>query len=165
MTRLKPEQINTLDEFTSHVDSAAKIAARIKELEAQRDQRIHEIQAPANAELSELQSELDKHLALAQPYAERHRPVLLGKRKSASTLLAIYGFRQQTSLKIEDADKLIDELDRLGRRSLLTVKTSLDKPAIRKAIADGETFDGAALVSTDIFFVEPKTDRAELAGE
>jgi|GEM_PF-6763923 len=165
MTRLKPDQITTLEEFFSHVDAAAKLSAESEKLGAERDLAIQQIQDPANATINANKAEIERHLNLAQPYAERHRSALLGKRKSASTNLAVWGFRKKTGLAIKDPNALLKMLEKAKRISLLTVKTSLDKAAIKKAVESGQKIEGAAVASADVFFVEPKTDRAELAGE
>lgn len=165
--RIKTNEIGTLEEFNKTVDLAATIDNEIRQLEAMRDSKIHEIQAAYNARLGRKESEMDKHVARCELYAKKHRAILLGKRKSAKTPLAIFGFRKSTKLKAKRETPVIvaaldSSLSDDEKKKYLIEEIKLQKATIKKDVLGNETLqEHFEIESKDTFFIEAKTDKAE----
>lgn len=163
--RIKPTRIETLEGFQARVDRAAFLAHQIGELEALRDQRVHEVQQAANPRIDQLRAELATHTADAARYASEHREILFGKRKSASSPAAVFGFRKQTRLIQEgETPEIIGAFQEGGGEPYVKVRYSLDRAAIKRAVQAGVELVCRffSLASTDEFYIEPKATRAEL---
>jgi phage host-nuclease inhibitor protein Gam len=167
MTRIKAQTkapIFTLEDFQECVDTIAAQAREIQTLAAARDQSVHDIQREANTKIKAIQAAQKALLSQAETYATAHRDKLLGKKKSADTRTAIFGFRSSTRLGSNHSEgKLVALLRAKSLSNYLKLKTTLDKPAIRKALNKGHKALAALfyLTSEDTFFIEPKADRAE----
>ena len=161
--RIKTDKIETLEEFNETVDLAAVLDNEIRQLEAIRDSKIHEIQAAHNAKIKSKESEMEKHVARCEIYAEKHRAILLGKRKSAKTPLAIFGFRSSTKLKAKQETPVIvaaldSSLSDDEKKKYLIEEMKLQKATIKKDVLSNETLqEHFELETKDTFFIEAKT--------
>lgn len=163
--RLKNPSL-THEDFVNAVDQAAALATDLAAHIAERDKAVEAVERAHNPEIERLKAEQARLLGIAERYALANRAQLFtGKAKSASTPLAVYGFRSSTQLaKTSDLD------DEALARELQTrdvsgwsLKLSLDKALIRKLMADTKSalHQWFRLDTTDTFFVQPKTDRLE----
>ena len=83
----------TRAEIENAADEIAKIRMKIRKLTVARDSAILKISEQYNPQIKELEAERDaRELALA-PFVSARKEELMGKNKSASSPLSMYGFR------------------------------------------------------------------------
>lgn len=170
-TRLKKSTtsaIRNTAEFTATVKEVASLQLRIEQEQAALNAAIAAAQEEAKEKIAALKTERDAKFATVSTYAEENRDALFpGVRKTAESALATYGFRlsppalKQLS-KAWTAERSIEALSMDGMEQYLTVKTALNKDALKDDLAEPELAKyGLRLVQSDEFWIEP----ARAAGE
>ena len=155
----------TRAEIENAADEIAKIKMRIRKLTVARDAANLKINEQYNPQIKELEAERDaRELALA-PFVSARKEELMGKNRSASSPLSMYGFRTgQTTIRNVSGkpDAVVAaELFDAARTDCAKVAYSLDKAGIKKALKNGdprieELFE---MEVVERFYVEPKTDK------
>ncbi len=152
-------------ELETEADEISKIKIKIRKLTVARDAATLAINERYNPQIKELEAERDaRELALA-PFVSARKEELMGKNKSASSPLSMYGFRTgQTTIRNKSGkpDAVVAcELVEAERTDCAKVSYSLDKTGIKKALKKrdeqiGELFE---MEVVERFYVEPKTDK------
>lgn len=155
----------TRAEIENAADEIAKIRMRIRKLTVARDAAVLKISEQYNPQIKELEAERDaRELALA-PFVSARKEELMGKNKSASSPLSMYGFRTGQTVVRNVSGKpdnvVAAELFDAARTDCAKVAYSLDKVGVRKALKNGdpqieELFE---MEVVERFYVEPKTDK------
>lgn len=152
-------------EIEIEADAIAKIKIQIRKLTVARDVANLKINEQYNPRIKELEAQRDaRELALA-PFVSARKEELMGKNKSASSPLSMYGFRTgQTSIRNISGkpDTVVAcELFKDARTDCAKVAYSLDKTGIKKALKkhDAEIEDLFEMEVSERFYVEPKTDK------
>ncbi len=159
------KELRTRAEIETEADEIAKIKMQIRKLTVARDAALLKINEQYNPKIKELEAERDsRELALA-PFVSARKEELMGKNKSASSPLSMYGFRTgQTSIRNISgkpdavvAAELFDE----ARTDCAKVAYSLDKSGIKKALKreDEHISELFEMEVVERFYVEPKTDK------
>ena len=155
----------TRAEIEAEADEIAKIRIKIRKLTVARDAAILKINEQYNPQIKELEAERDaRELALA-PFVSARKEELMGKNKSASSPLSMYGFRTGQTVVRNISGKpdvvVACELFAAARTDCAKVAYSLDKAGVKKALKNGdaqieELFE---MEVVERFYVEPKTDK------
>lgn len=152
-------------EIESEADEIAKIKIKIRKLTVARDAAILKVNEQYNTQIKELESERDaRELALA-PFVSAQKEELMGKNKSASSPLSMYGFRTgQTTIRNVSGkpDNVVAcELFDAARTDCAKVSYTLDKAGIKKALKkrDEQIEKFFEMEVVERFYVEPKTDK------
>lgn len=155
----------TRAEIEAAADEIAKIRIKIRKLTVARDAAILKINEQYNPHIKELEAERDaRELALA-PFISARKEELMGKNKSASSPLSMYGFRTGQTVVRNVSGKpdnvVACELFDAARTDCAKVAYSLDKAGIKKALKNGDAFIGELfeMKVCERFYVEPKTDK------
>lgn len=178
--RLKAPAIATEEEFRAQVSEIAHLQNQVTAIAARRDGVVQRVQARYAEKIAPIDAAIDARLALVEKYAEAHRAELLPKdRKSADTVLAIFGWRtgnrtvKFTSKKVtEESAILALELAGLGIY-VRTVK-EIAKDKILADCKDDKTLPftlgektvtlemlGLKIAQSETFYVEPKAETGE----
>ncbi len=95
----------TREAIEAEADAIAKIKVQIRKLTVARDAATLKINEQYNPQIKELEAERDaRELALA-PFVSARKAELMGRNKSASSPLSMYGFRTgQTTIRNKSAN-------------------------------------------------------------
>lgn len=155
----------TREAIEAEADAIAKIKVQIRKLTVARDAATLKINEQYNPQIKELEAERDaRELALA-PFVSARKAELMGRNKSASSPLSMYGFRiGQTTIRNKSGkpDNVVAcELVERKRTDCAKVSYSLDKTGIKKALKkrDSQIEELFEMEVVERFYVEPKTDK------
>ena len=156
---------STRETVEAQADEIAKIKIKIRKLTVARDAATLKINEQYNPQIKELEAERDaRELALA-PLVAARKDELMGKNKSASSPLSMYGFRTgQATIRNKSGkpDNVVAcELVESKRTDCAKVSYSLDKSGIKKALKkrDAQIEELFEMEVVERFYVEPKTDK------
>lgn len=155
----------TREAIEAEADAIAKIKVQIRKLTVARDAATLKINEQYNPQIKELEAERDaRELALA-PFVSARKAELMGRNKSASSPLSMYGFHTgQTTIRNKSGkpDNVVAcELVERKRTDCAKVSYSLDKTGIKKALKkrDSQIEELFEMEVVERFYVEPKTDK------
>ena len=155
----------TREAIEAEADAIAKIKVQIRKLTVARDAATLKINEQYNPKIKDLETERDaRELALA-PFVSAHKNELMGKNKSASSPLSMYGFRTgQATIRNKSGkpDNVVAcELVARKRTDCAKVSYSLEKNGIKKALKNKDTYimQLFEMEVVERFYVEPKTDK------
>jgi phage host-nuclease inhibitor protein Gam len=167
--RLKSNGPATRADFEEAVNMAAALTVQLRGAEVLRDEAIQAVQAEYGPGIGELKVQIEAELARAEKYAATHRDELFpGEKKSNETEMAAYGWRVgNPTLKPLNRSwtwrAIVEALERKFGDRFLRVSKEADKDVI-KAQMEPEQMEkvGLRIVQDETFWVEPKTDGAEV---
>lgn len=172
MPRLKTKTtgLRTRAAFDRAINEIAEIAVRLRQLEADRDERIQAIREETDPAIQTTRDRRDALLTLAEDYALDNRYDLFPKGKSAATSLAEFGLRiGQPTLKTLNRRwtwiKVMQAVKDLHSGRFIRTKETLDKEAIRAQLGGDPTqlaVIGCRIEQTESFWVEPKEKPEEV---
>lgn len=189
--RIKPQPLQSAEEFFAVVDALVKLEATKRKYEAARDLALQRVNEAFDLKLAPVLAEIKGKLALAGPYAEANRKTLLPpKLKSTVRGLARFGFREgnrkvelRSGITVEHA---INALKALGLTNYVATKEEIAKAkiladckddlslAVRDPGSELETWRSVPLANAGLritqgegFYIEPASDAAAImnAGE
>lgn len=156
--------IKDQDEFCQTLDDIARKGVDLDTLQAAKETAMQQVLTEHDPKISELTREIARLTKMAEQWASPRREELFQKgKKSASTALAIYGYRLgKPSLKLVRGwtwDKVVTLLQDTHRKVYLVTKTTPDKEAIRLHIKPHKLSKlGMEVKQEEIFFIERKTE-------
>ncbi len=182
--RIKPQPLQSAEEFFAIVDALVKLEATKRKYEAARDLALQRVNAAFDLKLAPVLAEIKGKLALAGPFAEANRKTLLPpKLKSTVRGLARFGFRDGNR-KVElrngvTVEHAINALKALGITDYVAKKEEIAKAKILTDCKDDETLSvrdpgaeletwrsvplanaGLRITQGEGFYIEPASDAA-----
>lgn len=155
----------TRAEIETEADEIAKIRIKIRKLTVARDAVILKINEQYNPQIKALEAERDCRENALAPFVSARKEELMGKNKSASSPLSMYGFRTGQvvvrNITGKSDDAVTYELFEAARADCAKAKYSLDKRGIQKALKNGDAHieELFEMEVVERFYVEPKTDK------
>lgn len=152
-------------EIESEADKIAKVRIKIRKLTVARDAAILKINEQYNPQIKALEIERETRENALAPFVLLRKEELMGKNKSASSPLSMYGFRTGQTVVHNITGKpdaaVAYELFEAARTDCAKATYSLDKSGIKKALKNGDTHIGELfeMEVVERFYVEPKTDK------
>lgn len=152
-------------EIESEADEIAKIKMRIRKLTLARDTAVLKINEQYNPDILALTAEVESREVALAPFVSARKDELMGKNKSASSPLSMYGFRAGNIVVRNISGKpdavVACELFGEARTDCAKVSYSLDKTGIKKALKkrDEQIQEFFEMETCERFYVEPKTDK------
>ncbi len=163
-------EIRSRDEFERVIDNTVTMQIAKERIELRRDAKILAIRQEFDGEINDLSEKMQVNVIRAEKFAAEHREELLpGKKKSADTKFAFFGFRTGNPTLVLLNRKwswkqVIAAIKELGGPWLkfLVTKESIDKDAMKLCLTEGELFTvGTRIEQKEVFFVDPKRDPAD----
>lgn len=167
MARLKSTAtIETRQQFDATVDEICKLQLDREQLVTERDRLLAEVREEHDPRIEEIGSAISAKILLCEKYATVHRETLFGKLKSASSSLALFGFRTGNPklVLLNRKWKWNDVLAALKgkeRTDLIRRKEEADKDALKKLPDDELAGFGLRIDQDETFFIEPKRDEPD----
>lgn len=155
----------TRAEIEAEADEIAKIRIKIRKLTVARDAAILKINEQYNTQIKELEAERDCRENALAPFVSARKAELMGKNKSASSPLSMYGFRTGQTIVRNITGKpdaaVAYELFAAARADCAKAAYSLDKRGVQKALkkGDAQIEEYFEMEVVERFYVEPKTDK------
>lgn len=155
----------TRAEIEAEADEIAKIRMKIRKLTVARDSAILKINEQYNTQITELAAEYKARENALAPFVSARKEELMGKNKSASSPLSMYGFRTGQTVVRNITDKpdaaVAYELFAAARTDCAKAAYSLDKRGVQKALKNGDAQieEYFEMEVVERFYVEPKTDK------
>ena len=152
-------------DIENEADEIAKIKLRIRKLTLDRDKATLKVNEQYNPEILSLTKEVENRENALAPFVSSRKRELMGKNRSASSPLSMYGFRAGNIVLKNITGKpdavVAYELLQTPRKDCVKVSYSLDKSAIKKLLKNGdETLRKIfEMEICERFYVEPKTDK------
>lgn len=152
-------------EIESEADEIAKVRIKIRKLTVARDAAILKINEQYNPQIKALEIERETRENALAPFVLSRKEELMGKNKSASSPLSMYGFRTGQTVVRNITGKpdsaVAYELFEAARADCAKATYSLDKSGIKKALKNGDAHIGELfeMEVVERFYVEPKTDK------
>jgi phage host-nuclease inhibitor protein Gam len=180
-TRIKPTPISSVDAFTLAIDELATLEAMRRKIEAERDLEVAAVKTRFAERLGPIEDRIKGKGALVLAYAEEHRAALLPKdKKSATTALAVYGWRTGNRcvklLSRVSEELAINALKALGLGYLVRQVEAINRDQILSDCKDDKTIGlrvgmahempialsdaGLRIAQGETFYVEPRSDAA-----
>lgn len=155
----------TRAEIEAEADEIAKIRIKIRRLTVARDAAVLKINEQYNPQIKALDAERESRENALAPFVSARKEELMGKNKSASSPLSMYGFRTGQTVVRNITGKpdaaVAYELFEAARSDCAKATYSLDKSGIKKALKNGDAHIGDLfeMEVVERFYVEPKTDK------
>ncbi len=163
-------EIRSRDEFERVIDNTVTMQIAKERLELRRDLKILAIRNELDADINDLSEKMQVNVIRAEKYAAEHREELLpGKKKSADTKFAFFGFRTgNPTLVLLNRKwtwaKVIEAIKATASafwRSYIITKESVDKDALKQLQPEQLAEVGLRVDQREVFFVDPKRDPAD----
>lgn len=167
MARLKSTAtIESRQQFDATVDEICKLQLDREQLITERDRLLAEVREEHDPRIEQIGSAIAAKILLCEKYATVHRETLFGKLKSASSSLAVFGFRTGNPklVLLNRKWKWNDVLAALKgkeRTDLIRRKEEADKDALKKLPDDELAGFGLRIDQDETFFIEPKRDEPD----
>ncbi len=155
----------TRADIENEADEIAKLKLKIRKLTLARDSATLKINEQYNPEILSLSQEVENRETALAPFVSARKDELMGKNRSASSPLSMYGFRAGNVILRNISGKpdavVAHDLLNTPRKDCAKVAYSLDKTSIKKLLKKGdetlrEIFE---MEICERFYVEPKTDK------
>jgi phage host-nuclease inhibitor protein Gam len=169
-TRIKAiSDVGSRAEFDAMLEQIAIMQLSKEKLELRRDQKLLLIKLDYAEDIGDLTEKMEAAVLRAEKYATTHREELLpGKKKTAETGVAFFGFRtgNPTLVLLNRSwswKKVLAELEALGGLFLefIVVKKTIDKDLVKARLTPGECAAiGTRIEQHETFFIDPKRDPA-----
>jgi phage host-nuclease inhibitor protein Gam len=158
--------IETRAQFDSTVDEICKLQLDREQLVTERDRLLASVREDHDPEIERLGTDIQAKIVLCEKFATVHRESLFGKLKSASSSLALFGFRTgNPKLVLLNRkwkwDDVLTALRLKSREELIRKKEEADKEALKKLNDDELASFGLRIDQDETFFIEPKRDDPE----
>jgi phage host-nuclease inhibitor protein Gam len=161
-------EIRSRDEFERVINNTVTMQIAKERLELRRDTKILAIRQEFDSDINDLSEKMQVNVIRAEKYAAEHREDLLpGKKKSADTKFAFFGFRTgNPTLVLLNRKwtwaKVIDALKTVKLFYFVITKEAPDKDAMKAQMADEELAAvGTRIDQREVFFIDPKRDPAD----
>lgn len=162
-------EIRDREEFDRVIDNIVIMQLSKERLELRRDQKILEVRQSYDGGINDIAEKMQMDVIRAEKFAEEHREdILPGKKKSADTKLAFFGFRtgNPTLVLLNRKwtwQKVVDFLEKqVDWKKFLVIKASVDKDAMKAQLTPEQLATcGTRIEQKETFFVDPKRDPAD----
>ncbi len=161
-------EIRSRDEFERVIDNTVTMQIAKERIELRRDAKILAIRQEFDGDINDLSEKMQVNVIRAEKFAAEHREELLpGKKKSADTKFAFFGFRTGNPTLVLLNRKwtwkaVIEAMRECALSKFIQIKESVDKDALKlKLDADQLALIGTRIEQREVFFVDPKRDPAD----
>lgn len=157
--------ITSQEEFIATLDRIARLGVHLDMLQAAKETAMQQVLTEHDPEINDVARGIDQLIKRAEQWASPRREELFSKgKKSASTALAIYGYRLgKPSLKLVRGwtwDKVVALLKSTRRKVYLVTKVTPDKEALRQHVKPHKLAKlGLEIKQEETFYVERATEQ------
>jgi phage host-nuclease inhibitor protein Gam len=168
-TRIKAiSDVGSRAEFDELLENIATMQLAKERLELRRDARLLTVLKEFNPDITDLGEKMETAVLRAEKYATTHREELLpGKKKTAETGVAFFGFRTgNPTLVLLNRQwtwtKVLEAMKQFSLSSFIITKEAPDKDAMKSRLAPAQLATlGTRIEQHETFFIDPKRDPAD----
>ncbi len=172
MSRTKPEvsKVNSVEDANEVLRDIALCQIELAKIDTPAAEDIKRVQTAAEKEGRQYRERIEKLEALLVPYAETHKgdlfPDKKNSRRSLKVTFGMFGYRQSTSIVIDDEAKTIEAIEiskknlakKLGLDDAVERQPKIVKTKLRKFSDDILAKFGITRSVEDTFFYETDID-------